>query len=105
MEILEMIKVQMISKRILLMMMVLLLAVACTPGAAQPTEPEATDESGEVQAPDVSEPTEPEDAPTGETETITMWVAAETADCVGVAPQTCLLVKFDRDDEWPGRAA
>ena len=96
-------KVQMMSKRILLMMMLLLLAVACTPGAAQSTEPEdmpTTDGSDEGQAPDVGEPTEPEDAPTGETETVMMWVAGETADCVGVAPQTCLLIKFEEDGEW-----
>lgn len=68
-------KVQMISKKIWLVA-VLLLAVACTPGAAQPAEPEDT------------------------AEMITMWVGPETADCVGEAPQTCLQVKFEEDGEW-----
>ncbi len=30
----------------------------------------------------------------------TIYIGSETADCVGVAPQTCLLVKFEKDAEW-----
>ncbi|GAB4163471.1 MAG: hypothetical protein Fur0021_38610 [Candidatus Promineifilaceae bacterium] len=33
-------------------------------------------------------------------EIITLYVAAETAECVGVAPQTCLLVRTDPNGEW-----
>lgn len=82
-------KVQMISKKIWLMM-ILLLAVACTPGGSQPVEPpaEATTELPTA---------EPEQAAT---ETITIWVGPETADCVGVAPQSCLQIKFEEDGEW-----
>ena len=68
-------KVQMIVKR-LWVVVAFMLMVACAPSAAQPNEPE-----------DV-------------VETVTMWVSAETADCVGVGPQTCLLVKFEEDSEW-----
>lgn len=68
-------KIMMISKRIWLLLL-LLLAVACTPGTTQPAGPEAT------------------------AETITMWIGAEPVDCDGVAPQTCLQVKFAEDGEW-----
>lgn len=33
-------------------------------------------------------------------QTITMFVSPETADCVGVGPQTCLQVKYSPDEEW-----
>lgn len=31
---------------------------------------------------------------------LTMYVGAETVDCVGVAPQQCLLIKFNPNDNW-----
>lgn len=31
---------------------------------------------------------------------LTMYVGSETADCVGLVPQQCLLVKFDPNAEW-----
>ena len=67
-------KVQLIGKQIWLVMVLIL--AACAPSAAQPDE---QSDAGE---------------------TITIWVGAETADCVGVAPQTCLLVKFEEDADW-----
>lgn len=33
-------------------------------------------------------------------EVITLYVAAETVECEGVAPQTCLLVRTDPNGEW-----
>ncbi len=68
-------KVQIIVKR-LWVIAALLLVVACAPSATRPNEP------GDV------------------VETVTMWVSAETADCTGVAPQTCLLIKFEEDGKW-----
>ncbi|MCB8942712.1 MAG: META domain-containing protein [Ardenticatenaceae bacterium] len=80
-------KVQMMGKQIWLIML-LLLAVACAPGAGQSTVSDGSTPG--------TEPPAEEQTP----ETVTMWVAAETADCVGVAPQTCLQVKFAEDGEW-----
>lgn len=37
-------------------------------------------------------------APAGEI--VTLFVGPETADCVGVAPQQCLQVRYDPDDEY-----
>jgi heat shock protein HslJ len=71
-----MIKVKTLSKKIWLLALVLLLAVACTPGGAAPEE-------------SVDEP-----------EAMTIWVGPETADCEGVGPQTCLQVKFAADQDW-----
>jgi len=45
-------------------------------------------------------------APTDNAETIsageivTLFVGPETADCVGVAPQQCLQVRYNADDEY-----
>lgn len=39
-------------------------------------------------------------APTATPEVITLYVAAETTECEGVAPQTCLQVRTDADGEW-----
>ncbi len=39
------------------------------------------------------------DSPT-QPEQLTMYVGSETAECVGVAPMDCLLVKFDKEAEW-----
>ena len=68
-------KVKMISKRMWVLLL-LLLTVACTPTITQPAEPE--------------------DA----AEMITMWVGSEMVDCVGVGPRTCLQVKFEQEGEW-----
>ncbi len=29
-----------------------------------------------------------------------MYIDSETVECVGVAPTTCLQVKFDKEAEW-----
>ena len=39
-------------------------------------------------------------APTATPEVITLYVAAETTECEGAAPQTCLQVRTDADGEW-----
>jgi len=39
-------------------------------------------------------------APAEEPELATMYVGPETAECVGVGPMTCLLVKYEKDSEW-----
>ena len=36
----------------------------------------------------------------GKTDTVKMTIASEKADCVGVGPQKCLLVKEKDDPNW-----
>jgi heat shock protein HslJ len=43
---------------------------------------------------------EPASEPAAGGEVITLYVGPETADCVGVAPQQCLLVKENPEDEY-----
>lgn len=70
------------GKTILLMMAFMaFLMAACTPDTSGP---------GDILA----------DRPGSITDEITMYVGPELVDCVGVAPQTCLQVKFSPDDEW-----
>lgn len=38
--------------------------------------------------------------PTGSAERLTLYVAAQTAPCTGVGPQTCLLVREDPREAW-----
>ncbi|MCP4420550.1 MAG: META domain-containing protein [Chloroflexi bacterium] len=38
--------------------------------------------------------------PSAQPEQVTMYVGSETVECVGVGPQICLLVKFDKETEW-----
>ncbi|MEM7112303.1 MAG: META domain-containing protein [Chloroflexota bacterium] len=64
---------------VVVMVILMSLIVSCTPGAGNGGEPTATGSN--------------------ENE-LTMYVGAETADCVGVAPQQCLLVKFDPNASW-----
>ena len=66
------------KNKVFVVVMVILtsLIVACTPGAGNGGEPTANDNK------------------------LTMYVGAETADCVGVAPQQCLVVKFDPNASW-----
>ena len=44
-------------------------------------------------------------APEPADDTTRIWVAAETVDCVGEAPQKCLQVKRGEVLEWLNRAA
>ncbi len=60
---------------------ILLLAAAVIVGCTANGEPEALE-------------------PTATPEEMTLYVAAETADCMGAAPQTCLQVKTDPNGEW-----
>jgi len=70
---------------------VLVAAAAITIAACQAT---STPESAE-------QPTEEQMAePTSEAVEKTLYVASETAPCVGVAPMDCLQVKEDPDAEW-----
>lgn len=67
----------------LLLALTLLTACTTTPGA---------------ELPDDNLPVNP--APQPEPDALTMFVGAETRECTGVAPQTCLLVRFSPDEDW-----
>lgn len=70
------------KKTILLLFAIMaLMLVACTPDGSS---------SGDV----------PVDRPGTITDEITMFVGPEMVDCVGVGPQKCLQVKFEKDAEW-----
>lgn len=49
-----------------------------TPAPAQ-TEPEAEERTGEIK---------------------TVWIGPELAECTGVGPQTCMLIKWEQDADW-----
>ncbi len=72
-------------KKMTLLMIALLVGsialVACTPAGG-------------------SEPTTDDGSSDAEGETKTLFVGPETAECEGVAPQTCLLVKENPDDDY-----
>ncbi len=71
-----------------------LIAVACTP--ILPTTPET---GGSI--PSGSTPVDTPAPTTGsETEELTLYIAPERVDCVGVAPQQCLQVKESAADEY-----
>jgi len=55
---------------------------------------EMDDSATSMPAPDTDE------AVTALEGTVTMFVAPETVDCVGVGPQTCLQVKYSEQEEW-----
>lgn len=72
-----------------------LMTIGCTPSTG--SEPAAQNPTAEP----TEEPTEvPTEEPIVEGEQLTMFVGPEQKDCVGVAPQTCLLIKFEPEAEW-----
>jgi heat shock protein HslJ len=76
----------------LLVLGVLILA-ACSGGSTE--EPEQTEEAGEVQ------PIEGEGAAdVGESDAITMYIGPELVECTGVAPQTCMQVKYSPEEAY-----
>ena len=84
-------------KNKLSLLMVLLAAgvlvlVACGGGADTPESAVETAES----VVETSEQT----AESGEEDIVTMYVGPELAECTGVAPQTCMLVKYSPDEEY-----
>ncbi len=66
----------------IIFMAMVMLAVACTPGSDSNTNGPLVDQPGTI------------------TDEITMLVGPEMVDCVGVAPQTCLQVKFEDSQDW-----
>ena len=71
------------------------LITACTPTTG--SEPAAQSPTEEPAAEPTDAPTE---EPAADAEQLTMFVGPEQVDCVGVAPQTCLLIKFEPEAEW-----
>ena len=73
--------------------------VACTSGAETPEGGEA--ETAETPAGESSEVSEVETpAPETESKEVTLYVGPTLEDCVGVAPQKCMLVKENPEDEY-----
>ncbi|MCP5095772.1 MAG: META domain-containing protein [Chloroflexi bacterium] len=91
------------SAKALISVLFVMFVVACAPGAGQPSD-DSVEPAVEPVVPTVDsgngDEVEAPVAPSVEPETLPMFVGAETVDCVGVAPQTCMLVKFDPNDEW-----
>ena len=77
-----------------LLLLVGLLAACGSSSEAQPQVESKTSEADTSQALPAS--TEQE----SESKTITLYVGPELADCTGVAPQKCMLVKENPDDEY-----
>lgn len=75
----------------LMALLMMLLAAACTPAGNEPANTGNGEQPAPSATPDHSEPV---------SETITLIVGPETVACEGVAPQTCLQVKYAEDEEW-----
>lgn len=79
-----------------LLLFTLFLAVACAPATGnEPAAQVPTEEPTEQPATEEPTTESPIDG-----EQLTMFVDAEQVDCVGVAPQKCLRIKFGADEEW-----
>lgn len=82
---------------ILMAFVILLTACAATdPENNTAAEAPATPIEENTPAPDQTEPEAEE--PTGEIKTI--WIGPELAECTGVGPQTCMLIKWEQDADW-----
>lgn len=75
----------------LIALLMVLFAAACTPAGNEPSNTGNGEQPAPSATPEQSEPV---------SETITMIVGPETVACEGVAPQTCLQVKYAEDEEW-----
>lgn len=76
---------------LLMALMLMLVAAACTPAGNEPSNTGNGEQPVPSATPDHSEPV---------SETITMIVGPEAVACEGVAPQTCLQVKYAEDEAW-----
>ena len=80
-----------------LLSLVLLVGLLAACGSSSKAQPQFESKTNETDASQAL-PANAEQA--SESKTITLYVGSELADCTGVAPQKCMLVKENPDDEY-----